>query len=1651
MPLRFLTCAASIFGLWLLMAGFAMAKSTPPHSLSSQSKAEPLPFFYPVQPADIALFGELQPPSSSRLQDQHCLDKGQWAMFWVPALTHVEIEVQSESPASKLKTLKISGPRRLQGILAFIDHATTPKGSRNHDLFNPDAKARAFLVSSPDSICLEVKIQGRATPDLAWTRAWRSYWNTRDPLELPPAAWFDKNPRHPARLEAFAQAHAMKELTERHPQSWPFARWLAALHRIKIARALQPSSIAQFGEEALSPLPRADFSDLSHPFALAEAQKPLAISVKGPGHFELRARVVAPANTPAVPSRPALRLQTDTRQMSFPPLLRPRANQGRVALGPVARKRFWIPKGEHHFSILAIHANMRLSLRKSQEPRRVSALLRNATPQRALRKARLELRKLKKDRPSLAKHLSFFLNPWDMKEARSEAALLAHSHLCRDSSPWLCAYSALNLAAQPTIPLAKRARAITKACQQFHGRSFNGLGPVAAQQYQAKLALALLDLKAKPEAAKCLGDQDTILSSDYLQASLDLQSSPSSSRSDVWIAAGLEWFKQRSPSLFLKRAYLRRRRTRTRLVSVTPDNATPSASLRWLAPHDPGTHTRPNQQFWTQVSLHDTHLIRPDQHYNGLGQVMRLLVAFPEGEPKATNNGKIQVTLDGQTQVIPADGRQRVLHWIVSSNAHQLRVVAPSGVEVFCDVPVQAQGSEVATRLTPRQYWSLSAKDAPLHFQLGEQPPLTSTSLKLRVQVSNRPDHRQTLPLTIRSNDSPPVGVWLHYDPQTVDPSLRFGDFPRSSFPISINLGAHAAPSQLWVVPNQHSPKLAVALAQRQSSVLPASPQKTSSNHVPTPEHLSAQGPLSLASRISRAKFFLQDADTARLRSELEWLLDYKDNELRGHRKPLLDLLSAISRRRQRKYFTLHQAAGCEAKATRIDNRHGKCPDHSSNFVLNAMFLDNSRVRDLVTARELEQSLRKSASKLDLQNIDSISEALSSIASYLHTDQSTYQNSSMDALTYGMLQEITKLIKGGAISAWLGQVARRTRWKNIEYASQSAGHEWLQLPGNSPETPSSNLPWQDPAHTLDLREHQQKVVRLARHRTSTLKIQSYCELNRPNDASNTTILDVWVNQDQHQQVDIPTGELTQTFISLQPGRTRLRFSLTRQQEQRCAIRVLEQSRPEETWVPVELIKTQRFFVANHKDPVTLQARGPGTMQIQIRGNDPLASNQPVFIKNQSPDGTNFTHPVQLPHQSDSFTKIKRSQERSSSEPVELSFLMSGKGIYRYQIQSSGPQYLVRAKTRVKAKHRPAKHRLTGVLHTLHQRLSEPGTPLKVAPGSLPPHRNAISRYTGTPHPKGIGELQAGGGLRSDLEYDQPNTRWTTQIHGAWLAAVYPHRLWIKGQLGLDSENRISPATRAQAKLYWSNRRSWIRGQLNLQWASQYLHRFAHGYGVSGRFEFSLRNLKRRPGAWDLLTGLRFSYRTFSKSASSIANSSINNALHRYIYRSYLQDHPFSVRPRLELVWRKFYDIRAYLGQDAWFNSDLKSIDRSRAWFTVSGLLDSFGPTKKHFLSYNTGYRFSYAFSDLHRTQGFTRSEFLFNIKATWRYSKTRLWELSADSAILTQSDQPVHLRFLLGARIAFDRFGPLLHRPIQTRRYPHEIKTRDWNAPEETP
>lgn len=1643
-------CLLSIMGLWTKVS---LARSTPAASLSSQVFLQDLPFHYPVHPSNIGLFGELRPPSTATLQTRACLSEGSSAMFWLPALSHAHIHVEEQSGHQDLKLLKLSGPKQLQGILAFVEHPISTETKRGVDVYNSDTVRRAFLVSSASSACIRIQGSSRRTPNQAWSRAWRSYWNTEDPRKDPPADWFDHNPTHPRRLESMSQTRALRELTRSFPESRPFARWLGALHRLELATQLRPQRLANFGDERLlqpevpeldTPL---DFSNPAHPFAVITPTHPLAVRVQGPGIFELRARVSGQQDDASSGSRPRLQVNTQNRRIADLALLPPNVHSSTPDLGPVTRHRFWLPKGEHRIAMAPTQAKVRVSLRQARATPRLAARLSHATIDRALRKAEFELRKLRRVDPALATTLAHLLAPWQREPKPFPASLSDHQRLCHASRPWLCAYSAKRLSLPLQNTRSKLLASLSQACQHLRGLRVQGLEQSLVQQQLAGLSQLLVAHHARPQAAQCLGQTKTLRNAAYLEAALNHQGPGQATLLDPWIGAAMAWFEQKPASLSLKRAYLRRKKEQSRLFAIAPTKLEDARALYWFQPLDEATSTRSSKQTWTQLAPNRRYTLVPEPTRDAQGQVMRLVIAPPPPSPKRPAQLEVFVKLGTTKHRLLLNGTQRQFHWILSPHHHQIEVLAPPETKILCDLSVQDQAKLALPRFAQRKFWQRLPRSAPLRFDFGSSKTNAPRSIKLRVQVSDRPEYRQILPLHIEGNNGSSIGVWLHYDPKTIDPSIQFGDFPRTSYPISIQLGALSSPSQFWIRTSPSAPKLALSFLRAQlRSPIPASTRSGIPKAQAIAPQLSAQGPGSLQEHLHRANFFFQQGQLSALRDELAWIASSEQKTLDAERSQLLALLRRVAQRSRRALFAFTDPQNCKHSIPSPSQRY--CPETSGNIALRAQFLDSKPATASPSKDQVEQALRQQAARLDLNNDESVAQALAAVSTYISEGNASNQSASNDALVFGMLDQITKRINGSVLSAWKGKVARRTRWKSIEYASQSAGHEWLGRTDPTQTDPTLPTPWQDPAHTLILAEHQSQVLQLDRPRASRLKVQGSCRPTRPSSPSHSTSIHIKINRHQVHQLALKDHQVQDLSFPIAVGKTRLTLSIPHLGERTCMARVLEQDPIRLDWSPVDLRRKERWFVAKEQQAVTLHARGPGTLKLQVRSLN--AAAQPVIVNRLGPTGASLSTQVVPSTTFDPNARIQRASRPQSSTPVEHSLLMSHPGVYRFEVQSQGSEYLVRAKTRVAAQERSPKVRFRGVLRSLQERLSAGQPPIEVPIRPQPPRphlrldhkKKAVS---------GIWELQAGAGLFSDLEYDQPNSRWSTQLHGGWLGQLYPNRLWLKTQLSVGSEDRVMPAGRAQVQMYAANRRAWLRGQLQVQAASQYLHRFAHSYGVSGRIELSLRSLRAQPGNWDLLTDLRLSYRGFSKNTVDIAQGSIKNALHRYVYRSYVHDHPFSLRPRLQLVWRRFYDLRAYLGQDLWLNADLKSIDRTRAWLKVSGLVDRYRSKGRVFWSYDAGYRFSYVPTDLHRSSAFFRHELLLDLKAAFRLSPARLWEIAASSTVLTQSQQPASLRFLLSAKVAWDRLGPLRHRPVQLRRYPREINPSDWTYPEPRP
>lgn len=1618
-----------------LMSNICLAKSMAPASLSSQSIAKDLSFYYPVRPSELALFGTLTPPTSAKLHTSACLSRGSWAMFWVPALSHIQLRVHSRDPQGQLRLLKVSGPKVLQGILAFVEHPVEELEDGRQDVFNPDSTRRAFLVSSSTPTCLSIQGPSFRSPELAWNNASREDWRTQDPLRIPTSQWFDHNPTHPLRLRRTAQVKALRELTSAFPESWAFARWLATLQRLELAQTLEPGRLALFGQEQLHPTwnprtnPAPDFSDPSQPFATTSTQHPVTLDLQGPGNFELRARVWTAAHSQTEQDPPTLDLNTTKRRLATLELLQPRPNQDAPSVGPIAKHRFWLPKGRHQLSFVAKHGSVRLSLRRATSARPLAKTLANATPARALRKARAQRRNIAKRKPELARSLGLLTAPWQPEPPGARDLLRAQAHLCQASRPWLCALSASilrnNLGLSPLV----RSERLATACRYLSKLKLSGLEKAAQQQQLAQLAEGLSALGQSQAGAQCLSHPPQISSTAYLKTSLKLQEPERIDGGDPWLATAMAWFKTQPASLALKRAYLRRKQSRTRLIALKPIDPASKDPVRWLTARDPEGARPIRQPGWSEISPDQRYFITPTPGPNRTAQVMRLLVARPGPATAAT------LRLGDKDDQIEVGERPRIYHWIISDQDHKLAVLAPQGTRILCDQPLRSIDHTSIQHYAQRQYWAMDPGAAPLGFRLGQDP--APTSLKLRVQVSDRPEHRQTLPLTLRRSNGPTLGVWLHYDPKTIDPSLVLGDFARSSFPLTVQLGVLPADSQVWIAARKHAPRLAVSIQQSRLSI----PPRLHPPHLEQPSSATnqleyqVQGPFSLKARIERAKAFLHAQDIGSLRDELEWMAKADARELGSQKTSLLSLLDAISLRNRRALFSIHD------------------PEVDA-LALRAQFLDDPKHLAKLRPRQVEKALHDRARSLDRKLEDATTQALLSISNYLAVSEDDHQNRDHDPLVYGMLEKITERISGGILGAWKGALARKTRWKNIEYASQSAGHEWLDLSAPAQDAAPLFTPWPTPTHAFLVHEHQNKIVRLNRDHSTQLRIQGYCQPLRPAGQKHPARLTISVDRRQRHQINLSNLKVAQYPLELAAGKHQLSLSVQHQADRQCALRILEKRPQQDAWSPVQLDRIQRWFVASPQAPVSLSARGPGTIKLQIRALDPRGTTQAVTIKGQGPQSPSFSTVLQLPFELDPSAHLSRALEQSSSKPVERTLLMSHPGVYRYQIQSSGPQYLVRASTRVPAKTRSAKQRLQGAISTLKERLSRQGPELTVA---RPPMRRTGSfpkagiKKRMHPSSAGVWQLQADTGLLSDLDYDELNTRRSSQLHAAWLGTLWPHRVWLKTQLSLGTENRVVPAARARAQVFAASQRAWLRGNLQLSGAGQYLHRMAYRFGFSGRLEFSLRALLAQPSSWDLLSDLRFSYRGLSRSTKSIAEGSLQKALHRYVYRSYVRDHPFSLRPRIQLVWRRFYDIRAYLGQDLWLNADLKSLDRTRSWLKVSGLVTPFKTRRHLFWTYDTGYRLSIVPKDTHRSQAFLRNEFILDLKAALRVRPEHLWEVSLSSALISQSQQPVSARLMLGLRVSFDQAGPVTHRPIQQRRYPRELKTNDWTYPELAP
>lgn len=1564
-------------------------------------------------------------------------------MFWIPAMSHRVLRTNvPDAQVSDLRVLRVSAPQKAQGIVGFVEQRASPLSPGVFTLFNPAPTASAFLVAR-GSRPVEFQLLGetRRVPKGAWEDAWRDFWALRGKLTAPSSAWFDYRFDHPSRLAFLASTQGLAQLHQRYPNSHALVTQLDALERLRLESQLRPVSTYRPSVEVICDhQDPCSFEDPAHPFPTLRTQAPRDLELAGPATYEIRA--VRKTSDPALQPLPSRIDVTSTYHRLGELEVRSWTNIERPP--PLSRIRVFLPEGMHAVRLRLEGAPTQVSVRKLNPRERVSARVKGASRVQVRVKIKSAAAQLRDT--ALTQALLQHVARLDPRARPFAPDLPSHDDLCQRGLPWLCARDALLLSRDLRVHAGEVAPRLQRACAGLSANTPTSTENRTAKQWLlAQLSHALLRIGQEKSAHRCLGEESTILNEAYLQTALDRMPASSPGTQDRWLLAAHAWLAHRPASGALRRAFWRRWKRYARPNQIAPARSAHRSRLRWLEPSTaPQSKLGPSLHHWYALSPNRRYTTRTHKNPAHAPTTLRLALSLgPRKERKGP--GELQATaliqIGKERHHVSITREPQIFTWIVSPDAHAIQIHGADEIIAHSDQPIVYSEDSVVEHYAERSLWPTTTENGPTHFQLPEQRGALPIVLRARVAVSDKAEHRRTLPLLLRSDHQDPRRIWLHYDPQTVDPSLHFGEFGTASFPLDLHLASPVPGAKLWITKAPKTPAVAVGLQTR--TVRTRSERSAGSGDVlpwPNEPIYAAQGPERVDQRIQRALRLYQDQRWGELRSELEAVLTWPSKKLAKHRSALHYLLHGLSSHTRQTQFHFQDNAGANPRRA-----------------LRAPFLDPQTQDHLPTPRETQHAIAKAAQSLQETKFSSISRALQAISDFMRQPS---RDPAQVPLIYGMLKRISEHLDGSLIAAWKRELNHTTHWQSIQYASQSAGHAMLRAPAWDAQSSTIEAfqalapPWSDPARTLHLRPSHDKTLNFERSKSSIIRAQVYCTSRRPESSIPPMRLEIRNNRHTLQRVELRHKTLTQLDFRLHTGKQRVVFHLDGDTSQYCGLRLLEQRESKAKFLPLDLTRAQRWFLATAQKNVEFRAQGPGTVRIDVRHLRATGLRRQFILTTQSPTGRRFEQRLELGSHEDPAITLEQAPNHKVSTPTSHLALMPERGVYRFTLQTSSPQLLAKASTRQGATASTRPVSTGGFVQALAKRLVlEPSSLLTVPPRAYrwPSELQKVSSISELPLRQGIWSAQGAAGIEADAEFEEPKPRWTTRGQAQWMGALIPHRLWAEGTFQISSEDRIRPAGSLQAKIYTSSRSRLWWAQFALRGIAQPLNRWAHAYDTYGRFAFSVGKLFVPNPAWDLRPAFYLGYKGMSQATRDIQASRFSPGLHTSIYRSYTRDHPFSARPGFELVWRRFYDLRAVLGHDLWLNANLASLDRMRGWASVNGLLDPFRRWNRVQWAYKAKYRATFALRDEHRNKSWLRQEIALGLWAAWRSRQHLRWELSVQNTLLFKSQSSPANRFMLGASLCFDRAGALYHRPPKTRKFPQELEGARWTQRKETP
>ena len=526
------------------------------------------------------------------------------------------------------------------------------------------------------------------------------------------------------------------------------------------------------------------------------------------------------------------------------------------------------------------------------------------------------------------------------------------------------------------------------------------------------------------------------------------------------------------------------------------------------------------------------------------------------------------------------------------------------------------------------------------------------------------------------------------------------------------------------------------------------------------------------------------------------------------------------------------------------------------------------------------------------------------------------------ALAYGLALSLRRTIRTPAIQRLATVAATRSRWSRVEGSERDAGHERLKVP-RAPALPSPNAavrqalvvpPW-DPVDATLLRPGYSTVLELKRAAPGALGVDLWCQTVRPDLGEGglprvRIVLDGATLFDEPIVVEKTSGT---TVEALPEGPHRLEVALDpASRSQLCSVRLRDDLGT------LGSLRPTRWRVARAREPAEVVVLGPTTLAVEARG---LVSGGmgPGAVQVSVAQGEGPFAPRGV------VALIPEVDPRATPE--------AGRTI------SAGP-----ARTEVISLPEPGPQRVLlrpdsgAVLVRLQQRLDAEPTPVPrppiraldlgglvdpISPVGLP--RTDVPPVASPPAPQRFGTVwsEVRGG-RDDIEdNDDLAPQSQVRMRVGYARELLARRMWLGVAPELRWRDSTSLAGGGAVALQTVFPTAGLRTRLS---AATLAQGYAGGPAWMAEGALYVDRLTWIAPRWQVVPSVDLRYRYQSLSPTEVVTAA--EPVNPRIFTQYTADHPFALRPGVELRYQPLQDLRMFVAADIVPNSDFRGLDQA---------------------------------------------------------------------------------------------------------------------------